>query len=156
MLVKAALAAVPAPVPAKAIQVIVPPLKAPPAARPLAASQAYAVPVLKAIQVKVPPPKAPQAAAPPAAPDASSVAAEPDVAASDEEMDVDLGEWELVAPPNDLSPMLLPMIYDPIPATRIQLVELPSEEAGMHSHTATYVVSTDLLGVKSWKPFFCK
>ena len=138
--VKAAPAAVPAPVPAKAIQVIVPPLKAPPAARPLAAPQASAVPVLKAIQVKVPPPKAPQAAAPPAALEASSAAAEPDVAASEEEMDVDLREWELVA-----NPMLTPTDdYESIPATRIQLVELPSEQAAMHSHTSTYVVSTDL------------
>ena len=103
------------------------------------------MPVLKAIQAKVPPPKAPQAAAPPAATEASSAAAEPDVAASDEETDVDLREWELVAPPSDPHPMLTPTDdYESIPATRIQLLELPSEQAAMHGHTLTYVVSTDL------------
>ena len=60
-------------------------------------------------------------------------------------MDVDLREWELVAPPNDPHPMLTPTDdYESIPATRIQLVVLPSEQAAMHSHTSTYVVSTDL------------
>ena len=34
--------------------------------------------------------------------------------------------------------------YESILATRTQLVHLPSEETAMHSHTSTYVVSTDL------------
>ena len=59
---------------------------------------------------------------------------------------MDWGEWELVAPPNDPAPLMLALTddYESIPATRTQLVELPSEEAAMHSHTSTFVVSTDL------------
>ena len=112
---------------------------------PPAAPQASAVPVPKAIQVKSASAKKPQAAAPPAAPEASSAAAKPDVAASDEEMDVDWGEWELVAPPNDPPPLMLALTddYESIPAIRTLLVQLPSEEAAMHSYTSTYAVSTD-------------
>ena len=93
----------------------------------------------KAIQVKVPPPKALAAA-----PEACSAAAEPDAEASDDDMDVDWGEWGLVAPPNDPPPLMLALTddYESIPATRTQLVQLPSEEPAIHSHTSTYMVST--------------
>jgi len=78
--------------------------------------------------------------------ESAAAEAEPDsdVTESDNEMDVDWGEWELVLPPNDPPPLVLALAdaSEPIPASLTQLAELPTpEELAMDPYASTYSVS---------------
>ena len=78
--------------------------------------------------------------------ESAAAEAEPDsdVTESDNEMDVDWGEWELVLPPNDPPPLVLALAdaSEPIPASLTQLAELPTdEEIAMDPYASTYSVS---------------